>query len=262
MLFDIKRQFPHAISLGYRLAARNIKAKYRMSALGLLWALIPPLATAGIWIVLQSQQVVAFQNVDVPYPVFVLLGTLLWQIFSESINFLIQNLQQNRNLLTKINFPREALIYSAGGEIMFNLAIKFVLLVLTLIAFKIPLSFTILLSLTGIFGLVLLGLTIGLLLSPLALLFKDIQLGLPLALQFALYLTPVIYPEPNYQGITKILAYNPVIPLLQNSREWMLGHQPKVGTFFLVLFGTALFFLLGLVLFKLSMKIIIERIGA
>lgn len=250
------------MSLGYRLAARNIKAKYRMSVLGLLWALLPPLATAGIWIVLQSQQVVAFQDLRVPYPVFVLMGTLLWQIFSESITFLIQNLQQNRSLLTKINFPREALIYSAGGEILFNLAIKLVLIVLTLVVFKIPLGLSLVYSLIGIFGLILLGLMIGLLLSPLALLFKDIQLGLPLALQFALYLTPVIYPEPAYQGITKVLAYNPVIPLLHNSREWLLGHHPKVGSFFLILLGTGVLFLLGLVLFKLSMKIIIERIGA
>ena len=233
-----------------------------MSVLGLLWALLPPLATAGVWIVLQSQQVVEFQNLSVPYPVFVLVGTLLWQIFSESITFLIQNLQQNRSLLTKINFPREALIYSAGGEILFNLAIKFVLIVLALAVFQIPISGYILLSLFGIAGLILLGLTIGLLISPLALLFKDIQLGLPLALQFALYLTPVIYPEPTYSGIAKVLAYNPIIPLLQNSREWLFGHQTEVSAFVLIFVITAFIFVLGLVLFKLSMKVVVERIGA
>lgn len=223
---------------------------------------MPPLATAGVWIFLQSQQVVEFQSTGVPYPVFVLLGTLLWQIFSESISLLIQNLQQNRNLLTKINFPQEAMIYSAAGEIGFNLVIKIGLVLITLIAFQVPLTSMFLLSLLGIFGLILLGLTIGLLLSPLALLFKDIQLGLPLALQFALYLTPVVYPMPDYNGLAKILAYNPVIPLLDNSRDWMLGQTAEAGAMLLIMVAIAVIFIIGLITFKLSLKIVVERIGA
>lgn len=253
---------PQSVSLGYRLAQRNIKARYRQSIFGLLWMLLPPLATAGVWIFLNSQQVFEFEGMIIPYPVFVLIGTLLWQIFSESITILLNNIQGNRSLLTKINFPHEALILSALGEIAFAVLIKLGILIIALIAFQVAPSWQIIAAMGGVLALIILGISIGLLLLPLAMLYKDISYGLPLLLQFALYLTPVIYPEPQYSGLAKILEYNPVTPLLMNTRDWLTGLNPRVDYFFWVLGISILFFFVGILLYKLSMQIIIERIGS
>lgn len=67
-LFQILKDLPVANALGYRLAMRNIKAKYRQSILGLFWAVLPPVATSVIWIFLNSAKIVKMQSPDLPYP--------------------------------------------------------------------------------------------------------------------------------------------------------------------------------------------------
>jgi len=259
---DVYQNLPQSLSLGYRLALRNIKAKYRQSLMGIFWAFLPPLATAGIWIFLNSQAVFNFENASIPYPIFVLSGTLLWQMFGESITLLLNNVQGNYSLLSKINFPHEALIFSAMCEIIFAALIKITLLAIALVAFQVEPSWLIFFSLGGILALIILGMAIGLLLLPLAMLYQDINYGIPLLLQFGLYLTPVIYPKPDYTGFANILNYNPVTPLLTNTRDWLFGLNPSMYYFLWVVSIAAVFFLIGILLFKLSMKVLIERIGS
>ncbi|MBT6005060.1 MAG: hypothetical protein HOG79_05010, partial [Prolixibacteraceae bacterium] len=137
LISDFITNLPKSWSLGFRLALRNINAKYRQSFLGIIWILFPPLATAAVWIFLRSQNVFDFKGLTIPYPVFVLIGTLLWQVFSESITILLNNISQSRSLLIKINFPHEALVFSAIFEIIFAVCIKLILLVVMLVAFQV-----------------------------------------------------------------------------------------------------------------------------
>ena len=117
LLWEIITEFPKANALGYRLAVRNIKARYRQSIFGLAWALFPPLATSLVWFFLKNQGVVQFKDTGVPYSVFVVTGTFLWQIFSKSIQLPIQSLKSNKSILTKIKFPRESLMSSSLYDI-------------------------------------------------------------------------------------------------------------------------------------------------
>src|SRR5688572_6917102 len=84
-LRDIVKDLPRAHELGLQLFKRNIKALYRQSFLGVAWAILPPLATAALWIFLRGSNIVSIDDTGISYPVFVLIGTILWQIFSESI---------------------------------------------------------------------------------------------------------------------------------------------------------------------------------
>jgi lipopolysaccharide transport system permease protein len=264
MLQAIVADAPQAHALGYRLAQRNIKAKYRQSFLGVLWAVFPPLATSLVWIILRGQGVVSFGETGVPYPVFVLTGTFLWQVFSISITTFLNAINSNKSLLTKINFPREALFYSAVYEILFNALFGFLIVVIAMFAFGVAPGVEILYFLACLPLLILLGLVIGLLLLPVAALFNDVMFGLPVVLQFAMYLTPVVYPQPVYQGLGKILDLNPVTPLLNGARSGLLavGDVPEWGV--LLLFATILFvlFIFGLVLMRITMEILIERMGS
>ena len=259
---DLWNNFSQSQSLGYRLAVRNIKSKYRQSIFGIFWVLLPPLATSAVWIFLKSEGVFQLKGIDMPYPVFVLTGTLLWQVFSESISIFINNLQQNRPLLVKINFPHEALIWSTIYELIFAVFVKLIILAITLAVFQVVPSWQIVYTLGAILVLVCLGLAIGLLLAPLSMLFKDIGFGIPIVLQFAMYLTPVVYARQFYSGIGKVLNYNPVTPILCNAREWIFGINTGNTGFMLVAITSFVMLLLGVILFKLSMQIIIERIGS
>lgn len=261
---QVRGEWKEAMQLGYRLASRNITAQYRQSILGLFWAVLPPLVNSLVWIILQSQQVLEFKALPVPYPVFVFCGTLLWQLFNKSITLVLSSAQSNKGLLSKINFPREALIFSAIYEILFNAIISLVIIFVALLAFGIPMGWHTLFALFGVLSIVLFGVMLGLWLFPLSMLYRDIQMGLPIVLQFAMYLTPVIYPMPDYSGWGKILAFNPFTPLLQTTRNWLLGLPTDTFFYgFLITIGISLAFLMaGLVLYRLAMTIIIERIGS
>lgn len=263
-LASIFREFSVAHALGFRFAERSIKARYRQSVLGILWAFLPPVATASIWIILSKTGIINLKDTGVPYPVFVLTGTMLWSVFTNAILMPMQIMQANRNILVKINFPREALLVNAFYEMLFNACITFVIIIAELLLFQVKLSGYSLLFIPCVFLLMMLGMSIGLLMLPVSLLYKDVQFGLPSLLQFAMYLTPVVYAKPVYEGASRILAYNPVTPILTNARNWLLGIPADYSlSVFLILAAVILVLLLvGIILQRITVSILIERMGS
>lgn len=260
---DILKELPEAHELGYRLFKRNIKAMYRQSLLGFAWALFPPLITAALWIFLRGNNVMSFGETDVPYPVFVLVGTMLWQIFTESIMAPLKAITSNKSMLVKINIPREGLLLSGIYEVIFNVLIKIFLLALIFIAFRQPLTISAIWVIPGILSIMICGFALGLILTPIGMLYTDIQRGLTIILPFLMYLTPVIYPMPKEGMVALIMKMNPMAVLLVETRNWFTS-QPvhELNSFFIY---TGVFILLSffaLMIFRISMPMIIERIGS
>ncbi len=257
------KEFPVAHSLGLRFAKRNISTKYRQSIFGLLWAFLPPLATAIMWIILQSMKVIKLNDVGVPYPLFVVTGTMLWAVFVNSVLTPMQVVQNNKSILVKINFPREALIVNAFYEILFTTAINSLIIVAFLFIFKVHITAECLLFFPGIFLLIILGMAIGLLILPFSLLYRDIQFVLPTILQFAMYLTPVIYATTPFKGFAKILKINPVTPVLTEIRAAVLNMNIHVPYWEIGVVGAlaVIFFILGVFLQRITMQTLIERMG-
>lgn len=264
IIIELFREFPKANALGYRLALRNIKAKYRQSVFGLFWALLPPIATSLVWILLRGQGVVDFDNTNTPYTLFIVAGTFLWQIFTQAVQTPIQTVRSNKNILTKINFPREALLYCALYEVVFNIFISLIVVSTIMLFYQVDLGVDFLLFIPGLFILVLIGLAISLMLLPIASLYLDVQFALPTVLQFMMYLTPVIYPKPEYSGWGRILKYNPVEPIITSTRNFLLGVDQSVDWVLIVWLavGSVLFFLAGIILMRLTFEILIERMGS
>lgn len=255
---------PQAHELGLRLFKRNLMAQYRQSLLGIGWALIPPLVTAALWIILRQNGVMSVGQTSISYPVFVISGTLLWQLFSESILSPLKSVNENRAMLSKINIPREGLLLSGLYELLFNTIIKLVLLALVIIAFKQQIGFPgIFLVPAGIVAIVIAGFSIGLLLTPIGMLFSDISRGLTIMLPFLMYLTPVIYPTPKEGMMAMIMKFNPIATLLPITRDW-LTNQPVTGIplFIGFLIGFVVLFFFSLIVYRLAMPMIIERIGS
>lgn len=261
---NIRKEFPAAHSLGWRFAERNFKAKYRQSVLGIFWSFLPPIATSILWIVLNKTSVVNFGNVGVPYPLFVLTGTILWSVFSNAMLMPMQVMQANRNILVKINFPREALLVNAFYEIVLNTLFSLIVIVVGIIIFPVHLTAGAFLFFPSVVILIMLGMSFGLLLLPVSILYKDIQFGLPTLLQFAMYLTPVIYPRPEYSGAAKILKLNPVSPVLTNARAWILNMHDVFPVWQVVSIAGIAFILLllGIFIQRIVIEILIERMGS
>lgn len=259
MLQDLK----DSRELAWRLFVRDISARYRQSVLGVLWAFLPPILSGLVFIVLQSNNVLNLGKTTVDYPLFVLVGTILWQVFIESVNAPLRSVQSAKAMLAKINFPREALILASFYEVLFGLAIKGVVLAAVLVFFKVKITAGLLLALPVIVMLILLGMTIGLLLTPLGMLYTDVGSALAVFIQFWFFVTPVVYPPPTSFPFNLIVTLNPVSPILIGARDLLtLGTMSSSGAFLLVS-GLTLTWLLGAwVLYRLSLPIIIERMSS
>ncbi len=249
--------------LARQLAVRDIKAQYRQSYLGIIWAFVTPLTTAFVWIFLNATGTIQLTDTGVPYPVFAFSGTLIWSIIVESINSPTASTNAARGIMSKINFPKEALIISGIYKLLFNSSVKIVLLVVFVFFYGVGFHTSLLLFPFAILGAILFGTTIGLFLTPIGMLYKDIQKIVTIGLSMLMYVTPVVYAIPK-EGIMKtIMEYNPFTPLILTTRDFVIGAEPQYLSYFLILIAICIpLFFIGLLIYRISIPIIVERMSA
>lgn len=248
--------------LAWRLLSRDIRSQYRSSFLGIFWAIIPPLLTAVGLTFAQSTGLVNVDKTDIPYPAYVMLGTILWQTFLESLNSPQRAINTSRPLLAQVKFPHEAIILAQLGQVLFNLSIKLALLVALFLLFKVSISWTIIFAPIAFILLMLLGLSIGLWLVPLVNLVQDVSRSMEVITLVWFFLTPIVYPTPT-RGILSILVkINPVSPLVVTTRELITTGNLSQFPLFLIMSALVLVGLvLGWTIYRLSIPFLIERIS-
>ena len=263
MLGDMFRDLRDSRELAWRLAVRDISAQYRQAFLGILWAFILPLANTLTWIFLSGTGIVAVKETILPYPVYVFSGSMLWAILMDAVNAPLRQTTAAKAMLAKLNFPRESLVISGIYQTLFNAGIKIILLLAVLPFFGVFPGWRLLLFPLGLLSLVLTGTAIGLLLTPVGVLYSDIGKGLPLLMQFLMYLTPVVFPMPK-AGIAAILyVINPLTPVILTARDWLSGLPSDCLTGFVVVNILALILLAAVwIVFRLAMPILIERMSS
>lgn len=249
--------------LGKQLFIRDTKAMFRQSVLGLIWAFIPPFLTAGAWIFLNLTGAVRISDTGVPYPIYVFCGTILFQTFLESMNTPAQSVNAGKSMLAKLNFPRESLLINAFYCILFNFGLKFTALMLITLLLKHQFGWSVLLFPLGVLAAVFLGFSIGVFLIPFQMLYTDFTRLIAASGQVLLYLTPVVYPIPESGILYYINRINPITYVVQIPRNWFTGQEiTHLGPFLGVCAASLLLLLLGWVLYRITMPIIIERVGA
>ena len=246
--------------LSRQLAERDIKAQYRQSYLGIIWAFITPLATAAVWIFLNLSGTVKVTDTGIPYPVYAFSGTLLWSIIREAINSPTASTNSARGLISKINFPKEALVISGLYKLLFNSSIKILLLLLFVFLFGLGFHWSLLLLPFVILGALLFGTTIGLILTPISMLYNDVGKIVGMGFSFLMYITPVVYAIPDSGIMKTIMQWNPLTPIILTSRDLITGTSPEYLTYYFVVLGISLpLFILALLSYRVSIPIIVER---
>ena len=262
LIKEMWRDLMASRELAWRLIIRDISAQYRQTALGYFWAVFPPLVTSLVFILLKSSSVIDVKEIGIPYPVYVMMGTVLFQLFVDALNAPLKVITESKAILTKINLPKEALILSSMGQVIFGFGIKLFCLVGIFIFFKTPVSWTVFFVPLPLIGLLLLGTMVGVLLIPMGLLYKDVQSALLIVTSGLVFLTPVAYPPTTEGTLGKIMNINPITPLLMGAKNLIIHGIPANLAPFFVVFGLSLGFLfIGWVVYRLSLPIIIERIG-
>lgn len=212
---DLRR----APAAALRLFSSNVQARHRRAWLGYLWLLLPTIGTSAVWVYMQSRRIIAVAPPDVPYPVYVLAGMILWQVFAEALVAPLQQLTAGKQMITRSRVPHEALILAGLFEVLLNAAVRLLLLAAVLVAFEIRVSAAVLLVPIGVAALALFGLTVGLFATPLGMLYDDVGRALAVLSGFWFFLTPVLYRTPP----DGLLRFNPVAPLLDTTRAWLTG---------------------------------------
>lgn len=246
--------------LAKRLFIRDKNAEYRQSVFGMLWALITPLANALIWVFLSASGAVNVSGGGIPYPLYVFLGTMLWSVFSESVSMPLTQTNSAKALISKINFPKEAILVAGFYKTLFNTAIKILIMLGVLIFFGYYPDYQYLFFLGMLLVLILFGISIGLLITPVGMLYTDIGRVIPVILPFLMYLTPVVYKTTKIQSLQDIINANPLTPLLNTCRNMLTaGDFENPMYLFLIFIITVLMLFVGWLFYRVSIPIVVER---
>lgn len=205
--------------LSWILFLRDLKAQFRQSLLGYLWLFLPPILTTAVWLYLNSQKVVGVSETSIPYPLFVMSGTLVWQSFVRCIQSPMASVAAGRVVFMKLKVPPSAFIIAGCLRAFFDFVLYAIVLTPVLIYYQVTPGWSILLLPAVIFSLFALGTAIGILFAPLSVLYTDIQQAAPLVLGFAMYLTPVVFPLPQEGNAALLMSWNPVTPIIISFRD-------------------------------------------
>ncbi len=248
--------------LAWRLFVRDLSAQYRNSALGYFWVFVPPLVASLPFIYLDSAGVVSISDTPIPYAAYALVGTIIWQTFVDALNSPLRSANAARAILTRIKFPREAILLSGLLQVGFSFLVRLALLAAVFLAFGLQPAPTAPLFLIGMLGVALTGFMIGLLVTPFGLLYGDVSHALPIASTFLMLLTPVLYPTPSSGVGAVVTSLNPLTPLVTTTRDWLTtGAAPDVGGFIAVTMATVALLLFGWVAYRLALPHLIARLG-
>ncbi|MFV0416217.1 MAG: ABC transporter permease [Chthoniobacterales bacterium] len=248
-------------SLATVMAIRDTKAKYRSSMLGVFWAVAPPILAAVGLTAARNSGMLNLGPTPIPYPVFVILGVSLWQIFTSALTQPGHALSAARGLLTKMNFPREVVVLSELNKLLASVCIHLILVSVVFLIYRVPIVATVPLVVFPLASLIVLGLACGLLLAPAALLIGDILNALPFLTGAFLVVTPVVYVVPTGEGwFAAAVRANPLTPVFETARYLIsAGIPPHPEFFILVFFSSFILLAVALVVFRASMPIVVER---
>ncbi|HEX5720827.1 MAG TPA: ABC transporter permease [Thermoanaerobaculia bacterium] len=201
------------------LVARELKVRYRRSAIGFLWTMLQPLLTMLV-LQLVFSQIFAIRLTYGNYPIFALAGILFWNFFSQSIVSSMNSLRGNAQLLQKLPVPKAVFPLATVISGVVNLVFALVPLLAILLITGHPIRPALLFLPISIFLVALFTLGAGLLLSPMAVFFSDVVELIGVMLMLLMYLTPVIYPiEIVPEHIRWVVRYNPIRSILEVFRD-------------------------------------------
>ncbi len=230
---------------------RDLKVRYKQTLLGASWAILQPFLTMVIFSIFFGN-LAKVPSDGVPYPIFSYTALVPWILFSKALQDASRSLVANSHMITKVYFPRMILPLSSIMAGVVDFLIAFVVLLGMMVFFNIfptvnvwVLPLFLLLALVTAVG-------VGLWLSALNVLFRDINYILPFLTQFWMYLTPVAYPSSMIPAEWQVIyALNPMTGVVEGFRWALLGTGQPPGIMTLVSSITAVVLLIsGMFYFK------------
>ena len=218
--------------------------------------------TTAVWIFLNSQKVIEVSDTGIPYPLFVIIGSVVWQTFVKLVQCPLTAFRDGQAVFMKLKVPPEAFVASGTARAAFDFTIYSIVLIPVLLVLGIVPPSAIFLLPIALLALFTLGTAIGLLLVPLASLYSDIQQSVPIVLGFLMYMAPVVYPPPTSGWAAMAVKWNPMTPILMGTRDMLttgnLSNIPGMLAIIFVSGGVITCCMLGI---KVVMPHLVSRMG-
>jgi lipopolysaccharide transport system permease protein len=208
--------------LVYFLALRDVKVRYKQTALGVAWVLLQPLLAMGIFSVVFGSR--GLTTNGVPYSLFVVSGLVPWFYFANATSGASGSIVGNTQLISKVYFPRLAIPLAAVLANLVDLSIGLLLELVLLLMFGVAFGWN-LLAVPILVGLsVLTALAVSVWLSALDVQYRDVRYAVPFFIQVWLFATPVIYSAADVPERWRfMLMLNPMTGIIEGFRWALLG---------------------------------------
>jgi lipopolysaccharide transport system permease protein len=226
---DLREIWAHR-ELLYIFAWRDLKVRYRQTFLGALWVMGQPLVAMLIFTLLFGRVAKLQAETAVPYPVFVLAGTILWTFVTSTIQHAGNSLIGSSFLISKVYFPRLVIPLANGVTNLADFGVAALLLIPVMAWYRVmPGPELLLLPLVVVVAL-LLGVGAGLWVAALNVEYRDVRIVIPWILQIAMYVAPVVYPIEALPARYRLLAQlNPVSGIIEAFRATLFGTPVSAG---------------------------------
>lgn len=220
-MHKIKQRYRYSIILLKQLVKTDFKLRYQGSVLGYLWSLLRPLLLFLILYVV-FDKFLKLGSAIPNYPVYLLLGIVLWNYFVEVTTGSVGAVVGKGDLLRKLNFPKYIIIFAVSVSALINLALNFIVIAFFMYLSGISIGSSALLIVPIIIELFLISVGLSFFLSALFVKYRDITYIWEVIIQAAFYATPILYGLSLIpQKAAQLLILNPMAQIIQDAR-WAL----------------------------------------
>jgi lipopolysaccharide transport system permease protein len=221
--------------------------------LGYLWAVFPSIVTVIVFAVLTQSHTIHIAETSLPYVAYALWNISVWQLFAGCLTGCTNSLASAGSLVSKVNFPKEALVMAAIGHPLLDFMIRLILVTIVFVWYGVPLKAQMIFVPFILLPAILLAIGLSFVLSIINLVLRDIGNILGLALTFGIFLAPVLYPPPTTWPSSLVNILNPFSPLLIASQDVIAyGSLSRPQAFVFSCLFSVLVFLVGWRLFRLT----------
>lgn len=250
---DLRELWEHR-ELLYFLVWRDIKIRYRQSLLGIGWAVVQPFMIMVVFSVLFGR-VAKLPSDGIPYPVFYYSALLPWTYFASALTQSTNSLVGHQSLVKKVYFPRMILPIAAVLSGLPDLGFSFVVLLAMMLVYGMVPGVAVLLLPAFVLLATLTALSLGLWLSSLNAVYRDIRHAIPFVVQIGMFLSPVVYPSSMVPEAWRWLyGLNPMAGAIEGFRWALLSRGAPPGPWLLVPVLALVLLLAGGVLFFRRME--------
>ena len=247
----------------WTLFSRDFKAQFKQSLLGYVWTALGPILGVFSFVFMNFMGILNPGATAVPYPIYAFVGVSLWGFLTSTIGIMSGGLNAQSDLIMRTNIPKIALAASALASIVYGTLVNLILIALFVLAFRMPVSWASLAFPILILPLIILGLGIGLAVSVIGIIAKDIGRLVSQFFTLMMFLTPVIYVSDHIKNhiLHALIMANPLTYLVELPRAVLLAQPTSYWPQYLgASAACCVVLLIGVKVFDMVQDLVAERL--